>query len=309
MTQQQLGVSGIHISRIGLSGSQLTGIVNPAVYGPEHVQNASDAIETALSAGISFFDLSDIAGGGTTERAFGEWLAGRPEVRDKITVATKAGKRQDTYDLSYSYLRSALDAALERLGLDTIDLYQLMRPDPLTHPSETARMLNEAIAAGKVRHVGVCNYFPEQVRALQRHLAVPLVSNQMRLNLCQLAHIYEGSFGDGGSGILDQCMAMDMTPLANRPLAFGALSNSVHDPDNLLLSNIRAVTARLAEKYNAAPAQIALAWLLAHPAGIVPLIASSSPAHIRVAAAAVTIKLAREEWYELWVAARGKQIP
>lgn len=309
MVHQQLGVSGISVSRIGLSGSQLTGIVNPAVYGPEHVQTAGDALEAALSAGITFFDLSDRAGGGTSERAFGEWLASRPEARRTITIATKGGLRGSTYDLSYGYLRTALDASLSRLRLDSIDLYQLMRPDPLTHPSETARMLNEAIAAGKIRHAGVCNYWPEQVRALQKYLDAPLIVSQMRLNLCHLEPIYEGPFGAGGSGVLDQCMASGVTPLANRPLAFGALSDSTHDPNNLHLSHIRAVLARMAEKYDAAPAQVALAWLLAHPAGIVPLIVSSSPAHIRVAAAAVTVKLTREDWYELWVAARGKDIP
>ncbi len=238
-------------------------------------------------------------------------LAAVPGAREKIVIATKGGIRSGHYNLTAPYLRECVERSLRRMGIDRIDLYQLHRPDPLTHPAETARVLNELLKEKKILHVGVSNYYPEQVRALQRYLDAPLISNQFSFSLANLAPLYEGlDSGDGrrGDGTLDQCMAMEMTPLAYSPLGGGRLTRPAPAGDTRAEKRHAALQA-LAEKHGATPGQIALAWLLAHPAGVVPLVGSANPEHIREAAGVVTVDLSREEWYGLWSAAWGRGVP
>jgi len=190
-----------------------------------------------------------------------------------------------------------------------VDLYQLHRPDPFTHPRETALALNELARSGRIRAVGVSNYHVEQVRALQAYLDMPIRSNQFSLSLLRLAPVYEGEEGMGGDGTLDQCMAMNITPLAYRPLADGLLAANSDDPSNEALQRTMAALRAQADKHGATTGQVALAWLLAHPAQVLPLVGSGNPAHIREAVGAFEVKLTREDWYELWIAARGQRIP
>jgi predicted oxidoreductase len=186
------------------------------------------------------------------------------------------------------------------------------RPDPLAHPSETAAALRKLVSEGLVRHVGVSNYYPEQVRALATYMeGIPLVSNQISISLMRLDPIYEGM--DGGDGTLDQCMALNMSPLAYSPLAKNILNSTEPAPDDhpqkAKIDAIRTELKKQGEKYGATPGQIAIAWLLAHPAGIVPLVGSNTPTHIAEAAKAAEIELEREDWYKLWSAAWGRNVP
>lgn len=306
---QKLGPDGPRVSCIALGCMGLSGTWNPAAMGPENVRRAITAFEAAMDAGITLYDHADIYGGGTCEEVFKECLAAVPGARERIVIATKCGIRPGHYNLSCEYIVEAAERSLTRLGIDVIDLYQLHRPDPLAHPEETARALSDLLEQGKVRHVGVSNYYPEQVRALQAYLDVPIASNQISISLRRLDPIYEGAAGGNGDGTLDQCLAMGMTPLAYSPLAQSALNSTRPDPNDPLLTNLRRELAAQAEKYDATPGQVALAWLLAHPADIIPLVGSANPDHIREAAGAAGVSLAREDWYRLWVAARGRNIP
>ena len=115
---------------------------------------------------------------------------------------------------------------------------------------------------------------------------------------------------DGGDGTLDQCMALGMTPLAWSPLGAGALGGRLRPGmDAERAQRVRAELERLAASRDATPVQVALAWLLAHPAGIIPLVGSTDPAHIQEAAGATRVTLGHEDWYRLWVAARGHEVP
>jgi predicted oxidoreductase len=311
MPEQRLGASGPVVSRIALGCMGLTGTWNPAEMSAEREKRAITAYEAALSEGITLYDHADIYGGGTCETVFKACLAAAPGSREKTVIATKGGIRSGHYNLSGPYLRECVERSLSRMGIDRIDLYQLHRPDPLTHPAETAGVLNELLREGKVLHVGVSNYYPEQVRALQRHLDAPLVSNQFSFSLANLPPLYEGlDSGDGrrGDGTLDQCMALRMTPLAYSPLGGGRLTRPA-PAGSERAEKLHAGLQQEAEKRGATPAQIALAWLLAHPAGVVPLVGSANPDHIREAASAVKIELSREDWYQLWTAAWGRGVP
>ncbi|HWE63150.1 MAG TPA: aldo/keto reductase, partial [Chloroflexota bacterium] len=276
---QAVGRDGPRVSRIALGCMSLSGVRNPAELDADHRRRAIAAFEAALEAGITLFDHADIYGGGSCEAVFKDCLRAVPGVRERIVIATKGGIRQGHYNLSAPYLMECVERSLQRMGIEYIDLYQLHRPDPLTHPAETAGALNTLLRRGVIRAVGVSNYYPEQVRALQRYLDAPLRSNQLEISLVRLDPIYEG--WDGGDGTLDQCMALGMTPLAWSPLGKAALTGSPPGTANQSLNRIGAELVGQAERYHATAAQIALAWLLAHPAGIVPLVGSANPEHIR----------------------------
>lgn len=295
---------------IALGCMGLTGTWNAAEMNAEREKRAIEAFEAALQAGITLYDHADIYGGGTCEEVFKACLNAVPGSREKIIIATKGGIRSGHYNLSAPYLEECIERSLRRMGIEAIDLYQLHRPDPLTHPRETAAALNKALKSQKILAVGVSNYYPEQVRALQGYLDVPLVSNQVSISLFKLDAIYEGwNTGAGfvGDGVLDQCMALNMTPMAYSPLGGGGLARGKEETEKQ--AAIQKTLKELGNKYDATPTQIALAWLLTHPADILPIVGSANPAHIQEAANAATLRLEREDWYALWTAAWGRKVP
>ena len=317
---QAFGPDGVPVSRIALGCMGLAGTWNPADVGPENRRKAIAAFEAALESGITFYDHADIYGGTACESIFKDCLAAVPGSRERIFIATKVGIRGGYYEHSPDYIRKSVHGSLERMGIDRIDLYQLHRPDPLTHPAQSAAALDALVDEGLIRMVGVSNYYPHQLLALKRYLKAPIVSNQIELSLLRLDPIYEGHAGAPGSpgrvgdGVLDQCLELGITPLAYSPLAKSYLSGR-REPtaDNDGKAGIERTVAALremSEKYEGATAgQLALAWLLAHPAGIIPLVGSNNPEHIREVARAASISLSRTDWYKLWVAARGQGVP
>lgn len=318
---QAFGSQQTLVSRIALGCMGLAGTWNPAEVGETNIKNAIAAFEASLAAGITFYDHADIYGGTACESVFKNCLAAVAGSRERIFIATKVGIRSGYYDHSPDYIRQSLDGSLSRLGVDYVDLYQLHRPDPLTHPAPVAEVLDELVASGKVRNVGVSNYYPQQVLALKQYLQAPIVSNQISLSLFRLDPIYEGRAGGPGSqdsagdGVLDQCMEFGITPLAYSPLAKGLLSGrntpSADHPRFAAITQTLDLLRELGPAYNnATPTQLSLLWLLAHPSGVIPLVGSNNPAHIREAAeAALLPALSRIDWYRLWVAARGERVP
>ncbi|MBV9849147.1 MAG: aldo/keto reductase [Armatimonadetes bacterium] len=321
MPTQPFGVNQVPVSRIALGCMGLAGTWNPAEVGPENTRRAIAAFEAALDAGITFYDHADIYGGTACESVFKDCLAAVPGSRDRIFIATKVGIRAGFYDHSPDYIRESLRGSLKRLGVEYVDLYQLHRPDPLSHPAETAQVLDELVREGLVKNVGVSNYYPHQTAALQKYLEAPIVSNQIAISLLRLDPIYEGAAGgraqsgnatcDAGDGVLDQCEEMGITPLAYSPLGGGWLSGRREAPaDNAPVARTLDALRELGPAYGGAtPGQLAVAWLLKHPAGIIPLVGSNNAEHIREAAGAAAISLSREDWYKLWVAARGVRVP
>lgn len=320
LATQPFGPDLIPVSRIALGCMGLAGTWNPAEVGDEHRRRAIATFETALEAGITFYDHADIYGGGACEAIFKDCLEAVPGSRDKIFIATKAGIRQGYYDHSPEYIRQSLQASMQRLGVDYVDLYQLHRPDPLSHPAQTAAMLDELVAEGLVKYIGVSNYYPHQVAALRQYLHAPIVANQISLSLLRLDPIYEGAAGAPGSvagsgdGVLDQCKQLAITPLAYSPLGSGWLSGRrdvpADHPQRAMIERTLSILRELSPAYNdATPAQLSLAWLLSHPAQIIPLVGSNNPGHIHEAVGAASIKLSRVDWYKLWVAARGEPVP
>lgn len=282
-------------------------------------KRAIAAFEAALASGITLFDHADIYGGGTCETVFKTCLEAFPDSREKIQIWTKGGIRAGHYNLSREYLTECIERSRTRMGIDTIDLYQLHRPDPFTHPSDTAAALNVALQAGHIRAVGVSNYFPEQTRALQKYLDAPIVSNQFLINALRLGPFYEGwemekanpeaelGMTSVGDGILDFCMAEGIIPLAYSPIAKAVLSRE--DDANPRIRAVQDALGELGQKYGATRTQIAIAWLLAHPSNIIPIVGSANPAHIAEAAQGATIILDRLDWYQVFTASWGRRVP
>lgn len=301
--------------RIALGCMGLTGTWNPAEMGAEHERRAIEAFEAALDAGITLYDHADIYGGGSCEEVFKKCLAAVPNSRERIQIATKGGICKDQYNLSAPYLNECIERSLRRMGIEHIELFQLHRPDPLTHPRETAQAMNAALKSGKIGALGVSNYYPEQVRALQTFLDAPIATNQISLSLARLDPIYEGwKVPDGGrdnggksDGVLDQCMALEISPMAYTPLGKGQLATGGDESERgqAIYHKLR----ELSEKYDKTPGQIALGWLLTHPSGIIPAVGSANPAHIREAAGAMEVRLEREDWVALWTTAWGRKKP
>jgi predicted oxidoreductase len=266
-----------------------------------------DLIAAALDAGIRLFDHADIYGGsGKAEEAFGNALAGAPRMRDGMIIATKCGIVPGVpYDSSAAHIARAAEDSLRRLRIEAIDLYQIHRPDLLAHPEEVAAALAKLRAQGKIRWVGVSNHSPFQLEALQRSCLFPIITHQPELSAWHLEPFR--------NGLIDQCMRLRMTPLAWSPLAGGRLGLSAAEarasPDGSRLAALIERLDLLAARENAPRSAVALAFLLAHPAGIIPIIGTQRPERIRDAAEAFRVRLARADWYGIVEASQGAPLP
>jgi len=272
------------------------------------------ALVAAVEAGYTFFDHADIYCGGRSESLFGKFLREVPGLRERITIATKCGIRPAgtpnadapyRYDTSAEHIIASCEGSLERLGIETIDVYQLHRPDYLLNPMEVAAAFDRLRAAGKVREFGVSNFRPSQVAALQSALSFPLVVNQVEISLACLGPLEDGT--------VDQCVAQRMTPLAWSPLGGGLLGGG---PRKLLpaqesydVERVNLALDETARSLGCSRAVVALAWLLKHPAGIVPIVGSTDPVRIREAAWSTNVELSRDQWYRLFAAARPTRLP
>jgi predicted oxidoreductase len=268
--------------------------------GGTDVRAVRTLIDAALESGITLFDTADIYGFGSpldfggAEALFGRALAEDPGLRDRIVIATKGGIAPPVpYDSSAAYLAAACEASLARLGVDVIDLYQVHRRDFLAHPQEVASALTRLVESGKVRSLGVSNYSPAEVSALQRFLDLPLVSTQPEFSPLRTAPLYDGT--------LDQAMAQDMAVLAWSPLGGGRLLDPAHPAAGLL--------AEQGASYGADAVAAALSWAMVHPARIIPIVGSQNPQRIRAAAKATKVGWTREQWYAVMQAGTGEKLP
>ena len=292
-----LGASGIAISPIAWGMWRLA----------EDGRSAADAtrlVHTALDAGITLLDTADIygfngsGGFGDAEALLGEVLTAEPALRGRMVLASKGGIMPPLpYDQSAAYLTAALDASLARLRTDCIDLYQIHRPDILAHPQEVARVLDDAVNAGKIRSIGVSNFTQPQIAALNQFLGHKLVSTQPEISPLRIDCFENGE--------LDQAMMLGLTPLAWSPLGGGRLAS----PAGAAQLAVAAALDVVAKAQNVARSVAAYSWLMAHPAGIVPIIGSQQPERIAEGATATQVRWTRTDWYAVLVAARGVPLP
>ena len=292
-----LGASGIAISAIAW------GMWRLAEDG-RTVAEAARLVHAALDAGITLLDTADIYGFdgsngfGDAESMLGSVLKAEPALRNRMVLATKGGIRPPLpYDQGDAYLVEAIDASLRRLNVDTVDLWQIHRPDILAHPQEVARTLDDAVAAGKIRTLGVSNFTVHQVAALQQFLGHKLVATQPEISPLRISCFENGE--------LDQAMMLGLIPLAWSPLGGGQLAS----PATQREKDVAAALDAFAADQGVSLAVAAYSWLMAHPAGIVPIIGSQQAARIAEGARAREVRWTREQWYAVFVAARGERLP
>lgn len=301
-------------SRLAYGLWRVAGTWNPAEITPERRAAGRRAVLAACEAGYTLFDAADIYCGGEAERIFGAVLKEIPGLRERVLIATKGGIRPAgdphpdspaRYDFSADHITRACEGSLKRLGIETIDVYMLHRPDYLADPEEVARAFSQLKDAGKVRYFGVSNFRPTLVTALQAVCPMPLVVHQVEISLAKLEAFTDGT--------LDQCLIERLTPMAWSPLAAGLLASGARDllPSQKLYrpEKVLPVLDAVAQARGATRITVALAWLLQHPSRIQPIIGSINPDRIREAAQAPALELTRDEWYRLLIAARGEPLP
>lgn len=316
-----LAHTDLEVSRLGYGCMALGGSWDAAPHGAEEVRRATALVETALEEGINFFDHADIYARGKSESVFGEVLRAMPGLREQIVIQTKCGIRfadeegPGRYDFSRAHIEGSVEASLARLGIEQVDILLLHRPDPLMEPEEVAAAFSALHRAGKVRYFGVSNFSASQVALLQHHVEQRLVVNQLEISLLHHHLISEGiGINQTGyeyaatTGTLDYCRLHHIAVQAWTPLARGRII----DPPEEAAPEVRAVAAcldTLAADLGTSPEAVALAWLLRHPAGIQPIVGTARPERLRLACRADAVSLARESWYALLEAARGKPVP
>jgi len=268
---------------------------------PAHVQAK---IEACLEQGITSFDQADIYGGYTAEAIFGNALRAAPHLRDRMEIVTKcgivapAGRHADArvkhYDTSAAHVSASVDRSLSDMGVDRIDLLLIHRPDPLMDHAETGGALDAMVASGKVRHVGVSNFKPHDWTLLQSAMDTPLVTNQIEISL-----LHTDPFTNGDIAFLQE---RGVAPMAWSPLGGGAL----FAPEN---EGLAATLAEIGGRAGVDAAAVAVAWLLHHPAGIVPVMGTNSLSRIATLADACKLRLDRQDWFALYTEATGHEVP
>ncbi|MBK1879009.1 aldo/keto reductase [Pelagicoccus mobilis] len=268
------------------------------------------ALQAALDAGYNHFDHADIYGGGECETLFGEFLKENPGLRDELIITSKCGvvfkgnpapSSPGRYDFRKDHILKSVDGTLSRLGIDTLDLLLLHRPDYLFHPDEVADAFAEMTHAGKVRHFGVSNFRPSQLTLLQSSLEQLLLVNQVEINIHNIDTLLDGT--------LDQCIESGITPQAWCPLGgvvYPAWGNTFTPETE---ERIKKEFDRQSEIYGVENWIIMLAWILKLPSQVAPIIGSTDPDRIATAKKALEIDYTREDWYRLLEARNGQPVP
>ena len=268
---------------------------------PAHVQRK---VEACLRQGITTMDHADIYGGYAGEAIFGGALKAAPHLRDQIEIVTKcgivapmgrhAGARVKHYDTGRAHITASVETSLRDMAIERIDLLLIHRPDPMIDPWETGAVLDELVASGKVRAVGVSNFRPHDLSLLQSAMTNRLVTNQIELSLLETAAFTNGD--------LASLMERRLHPMAWSPLGGGRLFGGDATPLTAKLTDI-------ARAQGVNEGAVAIAWLLAHPAKILPVLGTNALSRIAAISEALRVEIDRQAWFELYTAAKGQEVP
>ena len=264
-------------------------------------------IEQVLELGITSFDHADIYGNHTCEAYFGRALALKPELREKMELISKCGIKMATdynpeldikiYDYSTEYIIKQAETSLKNLGTDRLDLLLLHRPAPFFNPEEVAKAFDQLKSSGKVLNFGVSNFSPAQFETLQSYLDMPLATNQVEISVSCLEHFENEN--------TEYFLKHKIKPMAWSPLAGGAIFNPKTEKDQRLTAVLKSIAGEL----NTDIDQVMYAWLLKHPTGIMPIVGSQHINRIKSAVNALEIELSLEQWYKIYIASKGEDLP
>lgn len=325
MPTMPLEQRGIATSRLVLGCMMFGGGWTRDAITKEHMLQAEQAVDAALSIGISMFDHADIYAMGKAEQVFGSLLKARPGLREQIIIQSKCGIRfadeagPGRFDFSRGHILGAVDGILARLSVDYLDILLLHRPDPLVEPDEVAEAFGKLKAAGKVRYFGVSNMSVAQMRFLQRALPDQLAANQLEMSLARLdwldqgIHVNQkaGTAVNFSEGLMEYCQMEKIQIQAWGPLAQGKFSGRSVESEPENIRQTAELVKQMAAAKETTPEAIVLGWLMKHPAMIQPVIGTANPERIVACGDAERQSqlMTREEWYSLYVRARGKNMP
>ncbi len=260
-------------------------------------------IQACLDQGITTFDQADIYGGYAAEAVLGNALRTNPSLRQKMEIVTKcdivapmgryAEAKVKYYDTSRAHILKSVDTSLAEMAIDHIDLLLIHRPDPMMDHHETGAALDEVVASGKVGAVGVSNFRPWDWSLLQSAMKTQLVTNQIEISLGEISPFTNGDLAfhqQHGHSL------MAWSPLG------GGLLMAGNPP-------VGVVADEIAAEFGVDRAAVAVAFLLAHPASILPVLGTNNLGRIKRASDALKVKLDRESWYRLYEAALGHEVP
>ena len=288
----------------GLEFSQLVyGMWRLADDADTSIKHVDAKIRAALDQGITTFDQADIYGGYTAEDVMGAALKASPSLRQQMEIVTKCGividagrhtgARVKHYDTTRAHINESVNQSLIAMGTDVIDVLLIHRPDPLMDHYETGETLDAMVDSGKVRAVGVSNFRPWDWNLLQSAMRHPLVTNQIELSLKEIS-----PFTNGDLAFHQQ---HGHTIMAWSPLGGGDLMTGSGE----LAARLDAI----AKRHEVDRAAVATAFLLAHPAKITPVMGTNNLERISALSDAEKVELDRQDWFNLYEAALGKEVP
>ncbi|MDO4619287.1 MAG: aldo/keto reductase [Lachnospiraceae bacterium] len=263
-------------------------------------------VHTCLDLGIDTFDHAPVYGASRCESLFGEEvLAKDPAIRNQMKIVTKAGiilpgqkgNQHIFYDSTKENLLNEIDQSLQRLHTDHVDLLLVHRPDVLGSHEQTAEALDEIVKSGKALNVGVSNYDPEMVAALASYLKAPLVVNQMEFSVKAVYNFF--------NGVIDIAQRLHTALMAWSPLGGG----SVFKGEDEQSVRLRETIEKIAADHQVSMDAVMYAFLLKHPAKIMPVTGTMNTDRIRTAVESLDLELSYDEWYGILAASRGFDVP
>ena len=267
-------------------------------------------IDACLAQGLTTFDHADIYGDYRCEALFGEAIKARPALRDQIEIVTKTdimllssqwpNTRVKHYDTSPMHVTASVERSLTRIGVDVIDLLLIHRPDPLMDADALGSCLDGLIASGKVRGVGVSNFMPWDAELLQSRMTNRLQTNQIELGLMQTKPFTNGQVA--------HAQTHRMPLMAWSPLGGGRLLSEADQPGTAA-ARLNQKLADLANQHGVDTVAVAIAWLMHHPVGVIPVMGTNQIDRIATFGQAMDVPMDRQTWYELYELANGHEVP
>jgi len=271
------------------------------------IQQLNTLVTQSIESGVTSFDHADIYGNFECETIFGNILKDNPSIRKQIQIVTKCGIKllspqfPETqikhYDTGKEHIIKSVNNSLKNLNTDYIDLLLIHRPDPFMNADETAKAFYELKKTGKVLHFGVSNFLPHQFSMLQSRLDFPLSTNQIEVSVLCTEHFDNGN--------VDYLQEKRVSPMVWSPFAGGRIFWDNSDQ----AIRVRNILNELAAKYQTGIDAIANAWLLVHPVNFIVVLGTGKIDRIKSAIKGMEIKLTREEWFKIWIASKGNEVP
>jgi len=264
--------------------------------------------QQCIELGVDTFDHADIYGNYSCESLFGKALALKKSLRNEIKIISKCGiallsdkyphRKIAHYNYSFEHIISSTETSLSNFGTDHLDLLLLHRPSPLLNPNEVAKAFTHLKESGKVLHFGVSNYTPQQFEMLDSYLDMELQTNQVEMSPLCLEHFENGN--------MDFFLKKRMKPMVWSPLAGGRIFHSKTEKEKRVFNSLMEVAAEMNEE---SIDKVVYAWLLKHPASLMPIIGSGKYKRIKTAVEAQELNMTLEQWFKIFIASRGKDMP